>query len=298
MSRLIGRRGSSENGWTWLVVPAGRRARRRPPWRFLLGAAVGLVALASLGVGLAVWLAPADGEGPADALPVDGGEPPTATPEAQPAFPVPSGPGPFFRLAVWSDLEREWKTASLEAAASGYREGDVVPFMLRIDKAQPGATYPLTVRYVCAESGAHSFDFLSGYQPPEGGPQPAAAGGGPGSASPDSLTPIRDDATIPYDDSQTARAFAVWGGSVLDASGPLPQTVCGPEGPRDRVYIVGVSATRETVYLLWGAHLASALDWGAGAGASSLSLPPTLQVEAHGLATVSVSLDIGAVRPP
>ncbi len=297
MSRLIGRRGSSENGWTWLVVPDGRPPRRRrPPWRLLLASAAALAAFAALGAGLAVWLASSGGEGPADALPVVQ-SPMATTPAPGGAFPVPEGPGPFFRLAAWSDVEGAWKTGALPAAASGYREGDAVPFMLRIDKAQPGATYPLTIRYLCLEGQAHAFDYLSGYQPPVDGPQPALAPGGPGRAPPDSATAIGDDATIPYDDSQAARAFAVWGGTVPDASGPLPQTACGQEGPRDRVYILGITATRETAYLLWGAHLASAGDWGAGGGASSSAMPLAVQIEVHGLATVSISFDVGAVRP-
>lgn len=280
-----------------MVVPEGRPPRRRrPPWRLLLASAAALAVFAALGAGLAVWLASSGDEGPADALPVATG-PAEPTPAAGGAFPVPEGPGPFFRLAAWSDVDAVWRTGSLPAASSGYREGDAVPFMLRIDKAQPGATYPLTIRYLCLEGQAHAFDYLSGYQPPLGGVQPALAPGGPGSAPPDSTTAIRDDATIPFDDSQTARAFAVWGGTVPDASGPLPPALCGGDGPRDRVYILGVTATRETVYLLWGAHLASARDWGAGGGASSLSLPPTVQIEVHGLATVSISLDVGAVRP-
>ncbi len=290
LSCLIGRRGSSENGWTWLLVPRGPRPPRPPlqlPWRFLL-AAVFLAALIGFSL-LGLWLARSGSSGPADALS-------TPTP-VEPATPVVAPPqaGPRFRLAVWSDVEKRWRFENLTAAASAYHEGEAIPFMLRIEAAGPGSSYALTIRYDCAHGLAHAFDFLTGYDRDRGS-EPAQAPDGPRKPHPETLAVIPDDATTPYDDKETGRAFALWGGSILGMAGPFPQTPCDP-GSGQRVYVLGLAAAQETVFLLWSGHLASAADWGEKA-ASSSPTPLRMRAEANDFTTPPIAVDPVGIQPP
>ena len=260
----VGRRGSSDSGWSWSRPPSGPRRPPPPPLLPLVGG--GLIALL---VGLAllvVWLTDSDSNSPAGAAstatpsataappatpspaataPPTAVSTPPATPPSLPPSPTPTpvldDQGALFRLAAWDG--NEWQF-NLTPEGAAYREGQAVAFLLRINRARPGATYPLTIRYDC-----RGFDFLTAYDR-DAGSEPALASDGPGSPIVDSAAPIPDDPATAADD-QEAGSLNLWGGSLTRVDAPLPSTACTGE----KSLSVGLSAAADTVFLMWAAQL-------------------------------------------
>jgi len=236
----FGRRGSRESGWNWSRPPAG--PGRPPPTLPLLplaGAALLFVAIAT--ALLAVWLSDGDESSPQDATatPVASAAATrtptpaptaTATPIPSPApTPTPAAEGPVFRLGAWDG--QAWRfDPSLDDDA--FRKSGNVPFVLRIDRARPGATYPLVIRYGC-----RGFAFLTAYGR-NSDSAPAIASGGPGSVFADSAAPIPDDPATAADDGEDG-SLSLWGGSFAAAAAVDPPSPCSG-------------------FLMWAAHVSDA----------------------------------------
>ena len=185
---------------------------------------------------------------------------PTATPEPSPS--ATATPSVLALLLGWSNTPLEWVLTVRET--SSYREGDLVPFLLRIDEAEPGTTYDLALTYRCLAADRHAFDFVAGLTPGENAPLLTAPG--PGRTTPDSALIVPDDPSIDFDDSAGA-TFLAWGATFSAASRPEPQTECSDT----KTINISVVAQDSTVMLVWTGHLASSEDWGTGNGASSAS---------------------------
>jgi len=266
----FGRRGSRESGWNWSRPPAGpgRPPPSPPPLLPLAGAVLLFAAIAaSL---LAVWLSDSDSATtPPTATPVATATPtptrepsptpsPTQSPEPSPAPSPTSSPQPSptptaviepdFSLAVWD--RSAWLSEPDGQPPPAFREGQVVPFMLRIGDARPGIAYAL-IRYTCK-----TLQFLSGFDR-DSGSEPALAPGGPPSALPDSTAVLPDDPATPADDSEHGR-LSLWGGSF----GPVELVAVTPPGECERSVNVKLVAERDDLFLLWGAAIAP----GAGGG--------------------------------
>jgi hypothetical protein len=216
------------------------------------------------------------------------------TPAATPGITKTATPvaGPSFDVGVWALARGQWKFGDLHAEDSGYREGQVIPFLLRIDDASPGAVYRVSLRYGCAANGIAAFDFLTGYQRDVG----SELGLPKGPA--DSAIPVPDDPAIRFDDEgrEADRRFRLWGATFdSEPVGPAPDALCAEE----KEVSLALEARAPTVQLLWGAHLAAAADWGEGRGAANHSSPLTMRVTVPGLAPESQELAIvpGAVSP-
>jgi len=253
----FGRRGSRESGWNWSRPPAG--PGRPPPTLPLLplaGAALLFVAIAA--ALLAVWLSDSGNVTPpptatpaATATPTATAVPtptPAATAEPSPTpSPTPT-PEPDFSLAVWDGSA--WRSdPSLDDDA--YRKSGNVPFVLRIDRARPGATYPLVIRYGC-----RGFAFLTAYGR-NSDSAPAIASGGPGSVFADSAAPIPDDPATAADDGEDG-SLSLWGGSFAAAAAVDPPSPCSGE----KRLFVEIAPAADTVFLMWAAHVSDAASAG------------------------------------
>lgn len=199
---------------------------------------------------------------------------PSPTPAAT-ATPGPDGQRPLFRLAVWDG--RAWRFDASPGGAS-YREGEAVPFLLRIEDARPGAAYPLTILYDC-----QAFALLTSYDRDEGS-APAQARGGPGSAVADSTASIPDDPGTASDDGE-AGSLSLWGGLFSGGGDLRPSSACTGE----KGLSVGLVAAADTVFLIWAAQLAE--------GASDSNVPLRLTVQVPGEGDVSIEVDPGSVTP-
>jgi len=179
--------------------------------------------------------------------------------ETNPRGSVPAVP---YALAYWVDTPGTWLFGDLSVQKSSYREGEHVPFMLRIENAIPGSTYVFAIRYDCAHSGGDGYDFLDGYSRGRGA-APTLHRDGPGTVLPDAALAIPHDPSIPFDDGENDRTFKLWGGSFASpATGPSPDSPCLADGGdiARKTYTVAIRAQAETVYLLWSAHPASPVD--------------------------------------
>ncbi len=282
----IGRRGSSESGWSWSRPPSGpRRPPPAPPLLPLAGG--GLIALLVALALLVVWLTDSDNNSPAGAAST-ATPPPTATtapPATPPATetptavptptPVPDIQEALFRLAAWNG--KAWQFDPTLGGAE-YREGLAVPFLLRIDQAIPGTAYALTIRYDC-----RGFDFLTAYDR-DAGSEPALASGGPGSPIVDSAATIPDDPATPADDRE-AGSLSLWGGSLTRVDAALPFTAC--TGVKSLP--LGLSAAAETVFLMWAAQLSDT--------ASDGGVPLRLAVRVTGGGELIIEIDPASVGP-
>lgn len=261
---------------------------------------LGPVWLALLATGaLAVFVLLNSSGGPPVAAPFLGPTPtpavetiPTATPGiVETTTPVISGPR--FRLVVWADVRRQWQFGDLSAGASGYREGQAIPFLLRIDNVSPGDVHRISVLYNCGADGTAAFDFLTGYER-DIGSEPALTVGGLA----DATIPVPDDPAIAFDDEdrEADRLLRLWGASFDGAlTGPAPGTPCS----KDKLIGITIRVHAPTVYLLWGGHLGSSADWGEGRGAASQDSPLGMEVRVPGVAPESQKLGVapGAVSP-
>ena len=204
------------------------------------------------------------------------------------AQPFGEASAPAFRvlLAAWSNTTSGW-VAALDQETSSYTEGDFVPFLLRIDDAEPGTTYDLELTYRCLVSERHAFDFVSSLKADQQDPMLTAPG--PGRTTPDSSLIVPDDASIEFDGSDGA-TIAAWGATFRAASEPEPQTDCTDA----KTINISIVAQDSTIMLVWTGHLASSEDWGEGNGASA-EIAFNLDVSVDGAAKQILTLLPGSV---
>jgi len=178
-------------------------------------------------------------------------------------------PGPKSQNSIasyaleWSDTLGVWQPTDLDRRRPAYHEGAAVPFMLRIENAAPGTQYRVSVRFDCARQDGPGYDFLTSYDR-DRGVMPALHEDGPGSSVADATLAVPDDEDITLDDRERGRSFKLWGGSFNSgAVGPVRDGSCLDQGQTtQKTYMLMVRALADTVYLLWGGHLASSADWG------------------------------------
>lgn len=279
---VVGRRGSSGSGWNWSRPPSGSpRPLPGPPLLPLAGA--GLLALLVTLALLAIWLSDSDDNSPAGAADTptpapSATVPPSPTQTATPTptrTPTPTSSAPLFRLAVFD--EGEWQFEALPQTAA-YHQGEAIPFLLRIDNALPGASYPLTIRYAC-----QGFNLLTTHDR-DTDSEPALASAGPGSAIADSAVQIPDDPGTDDDDGE-AGSLSLWGGSFTAIGALLPPSPCTDQ----KSLSVSPLAAADTLFLMWAAQLSEA--------ASDSDLLLRLVVQLPNGDELSVEIDPASVAP-
>ena len=279
---VVGRRGSSGSGWNWSRPPSGSpRPLPGPPLLPLAGA--GLLALLVTLALLAIWLSDSDDNSPAGAADTptptpSATVPPSPTQTATPTptrTPTPTSSAPLFRLAVFD--EGEWQFDAPPQTAA-YRQGEAIPFLLRIDNALPGASYPLTIRYAC-----QGFNLLTTHDR-DTDSEPALASAGPGSAIADSAVQIPDDPGTDDDDGE-AGSLSLWGGSFTAIGALLPPSPCTDQ----KSLSVSPLAAADTLFLMWAAQLSEA--------ASDSDLLLRLMVQLPNGDELSVEIDPTSVAP-
>jgi len=122
-------------------------------------------------------------------------------------------------------------------------------------------------------SGINAYDFLTDYDC-DRGISPALHPDGPGSALADATIPFPDDPSIGFDDGERSRRFQAWGATFSSPpGGSEPPTLCSAQRGQKagKSYALHFQAHSEMVFMLWGGHLASSLDWEDGRAAASIS---------------------------
>lgn len=264
---LRGRRDSRGDTWQW--PPAAGPPRRRPPWRPIL---VVIVGASLFGAGLGLLLLPPDSNEndrprpsptPSRARTATAVATREPSPEATPTATAGANADITVQFLAWSRPQSRWLPARLEDGASGYREGDSVPFLARLDGTVEGASYEIALRYQCGTDIGAVFDYVAESAEADAGSTLTEPG--PGRPRADSTIPVPDDPSIAFDDG-LKRRFQLWGATFLQTpAGPSPAEPCTDA----KQLRVSVTAHDSAVFLIWAGHLASAADWGEGRGASS-----------------------------
>src|SRR5262245_2039972 len=65
-----------------------------------------------------------------------------------------------------------WVSGNLGQSNALYREGDFVPFRVRLTSLNPNTTYTLRINWDAVEHGLHTYDFLGTYNASENYPGP------------------------------------------------------------------------------------------------------------------------------
>jgi hypothetical protein len=299
--RIQGRRDSQGDNWSW--GPDGGGTRRPPglpsfPWA---RAALIAAALILIGSGVAL-LALMDGD--AENAATDGGTATATNPSSQGATTAaasdnsptaettPSPTTGVLDAAVfaWSRQNREWIEDSLPSGA-GYREGETVPALVRIDGATVGSSYEVSVRYQCSTGEGAGLDFLA--SPADADSAALLVDPAAGRERADSTILVPDDPSITFDNGLSGRFF-LWGGAFRQAvQGPFPSGNCEAE----KEFTLAIFAAKETFSLLWAPHLATAADWGEGRGAASAGGPLTLEVAVAGFGELALGIAENAIEP-
>jgi hypothetical protein len=299
--RIQGRRDSQGDNWNW--GPDGRGTRRPPrlpsfPWA---RAALIAAALILIGSGIAL-LALMDGD--AENAATDGGTATATSPSSPGATTAAASDGSpttattlsptagdlDVALFAWSRQNREWIEDSLPSGA-GYREGETVPALVRIDGATVGSSYEIIVRYRCSTGEGAGLDFLA--SPADADSAALLVDPAAGRERADSTILVPDDASITFDNGLSGRFF-LWGGAFRQAvQGPFPSGNC--EGEKE--FALAIFAAKETFSLIWAPHLATAADWGEGKGASSAGGPLTLEVAVAGFGELALGIAENAIEP-
>ena len=178
-----------------------------------------------------------------------------------------------------------WVSGNLGQSNALYREGDFVPFRVRLTSLNPNTTYTLRINWDAVEHGLHTYDFLGTYNASENYPGPppqlvVPCGGIGDTAGNHRCGEDPSIRTIPTDPNTTfpdgshpppppAGHFSAWGATLDDAVyDPAYDTPIGVNTPgtvkRQLDLTFTTPADGYTAVVAWGGHLASVLDWGTG----------------------------------
>lgn len=282
MSRQLARRDSQSDTWSWEPPPDRRGHRRGPPWRPIV---IIIAALGLIGGGAALWLLVDDDEK------ADGQPTPSPTRSRTAASTGSPEAGTTLRLLAWSRQQSRWVSTDLDSTAASYREGDSIPFLMRLDGAVAGKRYQVSVRYECGTEKSAVFDFLSG--PQETDESAVLTAPGPGTQRADSTIPVPEDPSITFDDS-SSRRLQLWGATFQRSpEGPLPAGQCS----RFKEIWMDVVVRGPAAFLIWTAHAASAQDWGEGRGASSTNTRTSMEVAVSGVGDATLNIAPDAIEP-
>ena len=177
-----------------------------------------------------------------------------------------------------------WVGGDLNSSNSHYVEGWSVPYRATLEKVPQGSSHFIRINYAFSVGGIKAFDFLTRFNRSES-PDPCAdlPSGAYCPASSGTINIPSDSFDVPppvstYELAQAERIFTIRGGTLTSVSAI---THSGPAGGTSSV-TMDVNFTADascpsadcTVLILWGGHLARAVDWGAGKGAGSISGAP------------------------
>jgi len=296
---MIGRRDSSEDEWHWgparLTGPRRPGGPRRSPQGLLLAAA----GAALICVGIVLFILSTDSSGsessatssPAVSPPAALGrtgaptQPAAATQAAPSQSPPPIGD---VTLYVWSRQDKRWLDSDDSKDQPGYREGEAVPFMLRIEDTVPGV-YRVALAYECRTGNGAAFDYLANLSEADSASLTTSP------APPrreDSSIPVPDDPSITFDGA--GRRFRVWGGSFQQMpSGPSPADSC----EADKGVGLSLLAQGGALFLIWGGHLGQGSDWGENQGASNQRSPIHVETSVNQAEVKRIGVGPDAIAP-
>ena len=208
-------------------------------------------------------------------------------------------------LDQWANKDAEWQNGNLNPSNSEYHEGEAVPFRL-IMTGLPGGSHYIHINYDFTAGGIYAYDFLTRFDLSES-PNISADTSETLPAGPINNYTIPSDT---FDDVSlhelpaSDRYFSIIGGSITNIEAITHSGDVSGNSEADMIvnFTTGTCTVDCKIFLLWGGHLASELDWGTGNGSSSISGSPfhmrTQSLDGGGQKNQDRSIQPGAVLPP
>ncbi len=189
-----------------------------------------------------------------------------------------------------TDNPSQWQNGNLGSSNSSYREGDAVPYRTKFTGLVADSTYAVNIAWETTKGGKRALDYLTSYDYSETTADPCA---GLTCAAPTSQLPIPIDPDVGAI-QVGGQNFTIFGGTFPVAGSSIPNTgtLCATDpciissnptpyqlsgvytGDSKRSLTVYFTASSTSAVLAWGGHIASALDWGVGNSASTISGSP------------------------
>jgi uncharacterized repeat protein (TIGR01451 family) len=198
-----------------------------------------------------------------------------------------------------------WQNGNLNSNQAHYREGDSVPYRIRLSNIATSGTHTLIIEWDTTHSGKHAIDYLTSFDRTETTADPCSGVAGCGSPT---------TFPIPVDPNVTKGQDGILGNSddIVQAPGNFTcfnctitstsaYTLSGTYGGNSSTRItISFTSTSATPVIAWGGRIASQIDWGIGNSASAISGSPyhmrRLDLDGQG-GNQDRSLQSGAIPP-
>ncbi|MCA1576138.1 MAG: hypothetical protein LC794_02085, partial [Acidobacteria bacterium] len=175
-----------------------------------------------------------------------------------------------------------WQNGNVNQNQAHYKEGDSVPYRLKMAELVVGGTNTVTISYDTTKSGKHALDYLTDYDRTESvGNNPCSGVAGCTLAS-ETTFPIPLDPRVANgqnqapgggdDITQIPGSFSMFGGTITAVSG---YTVTGSYAGDSTTFLtITFTANVTNPVLAWGGHIGTRLDWGTANSAINISGSP------------------------
>ncbi|MGB9668883.1 MAG: hypothetical protein ACPL0B_00725, partial [Anaerolineales bacterium] len=164
----------------------------------------------------------------------------------------------------------QWTNGNLNKNNSTYTEGDAVVHRLWLTGLTAG-THTVEITYQTTKGGKHAYDYLMSWNYSEGWiPLTNLCAGITGCTGwTQSTFPFPTDSNAV---NQIAGNMTIFNGTITNMSGYTLNGLYSDDSETSITITFNTSSNQ--VFLVWGGHVASVLDWGAGNSASNISGAP------------------------
>jgi hypothetical protein len=190
-----------------------------------------------------------------------------------------------------------WVNGNLNGNQAHYREGDSVPYRMRLTGLATGNTiiHTLTIGWDTLASGKHAIDYLTSYDRTETDADPCSGVSGCGNPSDFPIPP--DPYVVAAGITPVPGDFTCFNCAIQSVSAYTGPTGAGGE----QTITLSFTADVADPVVAWGGHIANEIDWGAGNAAGSVNGSPyhmrLIDLDGFG-GNQDRSLSSGAVPPP
>ena len=169
--------------------------------------------------------------------------------------------------------QNEWVNGNLGASKSFYKEGDSIPYRIKMDNLSLTPGHVITIEWDTTKSSKHALDYLTTFNYSVADANPCLGVSG--------CNPLLFDAfPIPSDSQVTGGGvtpvpgdFRMYGGDITGVSA-YSGGAGFPTGDNSRSITITFTATVANPVLAWGGHIATRADWGSGNSAVAISGSP------------------------
>lgn len=180
-----------------------------------------------------------------------------------------------------------WVNGNLNSSKASYREGDSVPYRLRMSGVPTTGSNTVIIEWDTTASGQHALDYITRFNAAVTGADPCMDGACSGAPTMP-LYPIPLDPAITEGTNQPSQMmpgrlafytaqngtqhFAMWGGTITSVSSI--RTVGSYIGSAMTEVTITFTASIPNPVLAWGGHIATRMDWGAAYSAVAINGSP------------------------